>query len=337
MNEGALAAFLWHNRGMPPPAAWKSLVVLLALAGPWGGSTNAAEFRGEGDTVFLDGMIAKGDADRLRGLLNTAPELKRLSINSPGGDLHAGLQLGELVRQRKLETYVEGGVREAASAAAYVFMGGETRVIKGTRGVGVHAFYTPVNDMRRMIKQKSSDDLVRALNEFERATQESTMAVVEYVLTMLGDTRIVAEAVKSGSDDMLWPDAERLVAMKVATRKIDLAPDEIPDIDWVYDEVISGVSSWLVPGFASPDAPAADGVADPPLTERGREYVSAFLATDAATASLRTQLAALLERVKPANRAKARESIVVPAVRATIRSLRSAAERADMPTEGTPD
>ena len=314
-----------------------SSVLLLALAGPWSGTTHAAEFRGEGDTVFLDGMIAKGDVDRLRGLLNTAPDLKRLSINSPGGDLQAGLKLGELVRQRKLETYVEGGVREAASAAAYVFMGGETRVIKGTRGIGVHAFYTPANEMRRMIKQKSSDDLVRTLNEFERATQESTMAVVEYVMTMLGDTRIVAEAVKSGSDEMLWPDAGRLLAMKVVTKKIDLAPEEIPDIDWLHDEVLNGISAWLVPGYTSPDAPAADGIADPPLSERGREYVSAFLASDAATADLRTQLAALLERVKPANRAKARENLVVPAVRATIRSLRSAAEKADMPADERPE
>lgn len=292
-------------------------------------SARAADFRGEEDTVYLDGTIAKGDADRLRAMLNAAPQLKRLSINSPGGDLTAGLELGEFVRSRKLETYVEGGVREAASAAAYVFMGGDVRTVKGTRGVGVHAFYTPEREMRKLIKQKSSDDLVKALNEFERSTQESTMAVVEYVAKMIGDTKIVAEAVKSGSDAMLWPDIERLLSMKVATRKIDLTPEETPDIDWLVDEVLNGLAAWLAPGYQSPDAVPEGEAAEPPLNERGREILGAYIATERSAEDLRTQLTAILERVKPANRLRARELIVQPAVRSTIRSVRGAAERAD--------
>jgi hypothetical protein len=291
-------------------------------------TARAADFRAEGDTVYLDGEIAKGDVDRLRGFLNVDPTVKRLSINSPGGDLETGLKLGEFVRQKKLETYVEGGVREAASAAAYVFMGGESRVIKGPRGIGVHAFYTPAKQVRAMVKQKSSDDLVKALNEFERATQESTMAVVEYVLTMIGDTKIVGEAVKSGSDEMLWPTAERLVAMKVATKTIDLTPEETPDINWLYDEVITGLSAWLAPGYQAVDD-APDGVVDGPLSDRGRDYVAAFLGSDVGLDDLRSQLETLLERVKPANRLKARELLVIPAVRSTIRSLRGAAEKAE--------
>ena len=310
--------------------AFAAAVLLpLLVRGP---SLLAADFRGEGDTVYLDGEIAKGDVDRLRGLLNTDATLVRLSINSPGGDLETGLRLGELVRQRKMETYAEGGVREAASAAAYVFLGGVTRVLKGPRGIGVHAFYTPAKEVRKMVKQKTSDDLVKAINEFERATQESTMAVVEYVLAMIGDTRIVAEAVKSGSEEMLWLDADKLLALKVITKKVDLTPEEIPDASWLHDEVTTGIGAWLAPGYQSPDAVDEDGTPDPPLTERGRDYVTAFLGNEAAMADLRGQLDRILERIKPANRAKARELIVLPAVRSTIRSLRSAAEKAESPT-----
>jgi hypothetical protein len=303
-----------------------------------GPGATAAEFRAEGDTIYLDGPIAKGDVDRLRGIAISAPQITRLSINSPGGDLDAGLKLGEYVRQRKLETYVEGGVREAASAAAYVFMGGETRVVKGPRGVGVHAFYTPNNEMRRLIKQKSSDDLIKALNEFERSTQESTMAVVEYVIKMIGDTRIVGDAVKSGSDQMLWPNTDKLIELKVATKKIDLTPDEMPTIDWLYDEVLTGVSAWLVPGYAAPPVVLPDGTSelDAPLSERGRDYLSAFLASEDALADLRTQLAAILERNAPPSRGRAREQIILPAIRSTIRHLQEAADRpesTDGPTE----
>ncbi len=285
---------------------------------------SAADFRVEGETLLLDGTILRGDADTFRGMLGSNPDVKRVSINSPGGDLLTGLKLGEIIRERKLETYVEGGVREAASAAAYAFMGGQTRVIKGTRGVGVHAFYTPATQVRAMVKQKSGDELVATLNEFERSTQESTMAVVEYVIAMIGDTRIVAEAVKSGSDAMLWLGTDRLIDMKVATKKVELRPDEIPDADWAFGETVTALALWLTPDAVGPNA----GADERPLDERERSTLEAYLANESAQAALRSQIESMLAKLAPPNRPRARDLLVAPAVQGVVRSVRASVQAA---------
>jgi hypothetical protein len=321
--------------------AFATLAAILIPLGTLGRVAHAADFRAEGDTLFLDGAIVRGDLDQCRGMLGANPEVKRVSFNSPGGDLMTGLQIGKLIRERKLETFVEGGMREAASAAAYAFMGGEKRIIKGVRGVGVHAFYTPAVQVRAMLKQKSGDELVATINEFERSTQESTMAVVEYAMTMIGDTRIVGEAVKSGSDAMLWLSADRLLELKVATEKIDLRPEEIPTVEWAVGETVATLAAWLTPGHAPADAAA--NAADPddalPLDERERATLEQYLANDAAQSALRTDIEGLLSRMNPPNRIRAREMLVLPltrsviaGVRASVRSAREA-EAAAPPAE----
>ncbi|MDZ4755734.1 MAG: hypothetical protein SGJ11_14710 [Phycisphaerae bacterium] len=305
-------ALVWHR-------LLASLVTLLFLAT---GRLHAAEIRVVDETMFLDGEIKKGDAEALKGMLDAHPAVTRLSISSPGGDLHTGLRMGALVRKRALETYVEGGEREAASAAAYVFMGGEKRVVKGNRGIGVHAFYTPTSDVRRMIKQKFGDELIATLNEFERATQESTMAVVEYVMTMVGDTRIVAEAVKSGSAAMLWPDAKRLLDMKVATSVVELTPEEVPDLPWFYGAVIERLGTWL------------DAQRDNALSATARDLLEAFLADDERMAKLHDDLAETLARDTPANRTTAETRLVEPIVSGIIEQIRTAAQPAPGASDG---
>lgn len=275
----------------------------------------AADLRVEGDTVFVDGELRKGDASTFAGLLAAHPELRRVSIASPGGDLATGLEMGKAVRARKLQTYVESGVREAASAAAYLFMGGAERVVKGGRGVGVHAFYTPEADLRRLIKQKHGDELLKTLNEFERRTQEATVAVVSYVTEMLGDARIVSEAVKSGSDAMVWPPTRTLLEWKVATKEIALAPEEIPDPSWAYGEVVAGLAAWLDPSRADP------------LEERAERMLERYLADPERGAALHAEIEAALLRLEPANREVARARIIEPIVRSIVEQVRSAAAR----------
>lgn len=289
-------------------------------------SAFAAEIRVEGDTLFLDGEITKDDLGTFSGLLAASPEVKRVSLNSPGGDLATGLKMGEMVRARKLATYVEGGVREAASAAAYLFMGGEERIVKGTRGVGVHAFYTPEAELRKMIKQKSGDDLLKTLNEFERRTQEGTVAVVEYVMKMTGDTRIVSEAVKTGSDAMVWPGSKALLDMKVATKVVELTPEEVPDPDWAYGEVVAGLAAWLAPGQAADGGEALD--------ETARQLLETFLADNERATRHRGDVESVLGKVAPANRDVARSKVVAPIVNGIVQQCRMASQKA---AEAAPD
>lgn len=265
----------------------------------WGSAARAAELTVEGDVLKIDGEIRPGDEGTLATILAQG-DVKTVSINSPGGDLGTGLKMGEQIRKAKLTTFVEAGVREAASAAAYIFMGGTERIVKGPRGVGVHAFFTPSREVKKMVRQKSGDELVATLNEFERRTQESTMAVVEYVMKMVEDVRIVREAVKSGSDAMTWPDANRLLDMKVATKLVEYTPDELPDGDWVYEVTVAWLAGWLDP--SRPDA----------IDEGARAILERYLADEDRAAALRRDIDTILERVNPPSRAVALDRIVRP-------------------------
>lgn len=286
------------------------LVSLLSLALVHGAP--AADLRVVGDTLVVEGELVRGDASTFAGLLAAHPELRRVSIASPGGDLATGLEMGKAIRARRLETYVEAGVAEAASAAAYLFMGGVERVVKGNRGVGVHAFYTPQPELRRLLKQQHGDDLLRTLNEFERRTQEATVAVVAYVTEMIGDTRIVSDAVRTGSDAMLWPPTKTLLEWKVATKEIPLSPEEIADPDWAYEATLEALAGWLDPSRS--DA----------LDARGLAILERFLIDDERNARLRLDLGTAFERVAPANRDQARQRIVDPFVRSIVDGIRAA-------------
>jgi hypothetical protein len=190
--------------------------------------------------------------------------------------------------------------------------------VKGRRGIGVHAFYTPAAQVRAMVKQKSGEELIAVLNEFERATQESTMAVVEYVVAMIGDTRIVAEAVKTGSDALVWPDAAKLLDLKVATKLVELAPDEIPDPAWFYGEVVAELAGRL-----------AGQVGDQPLDERAGAMLSAWLADDDRQTDFRRDLDAVLAKAAPPNRLRARIDLVPTIAAQIVEQFSVAAEAAE--------
>lgn len=108
--------------------------------------------------VLAEGIIEEDTPEKFRSFI---AEIRRMPtptvyFNSPGGNLHAGLRLGRIIRKLCLDTHVGGPYEETAehipnlkvlaergvcfSAAAYAFLGGNTRSI-GERGLlGIHQF-----------------------------------------------------------------------------------------------------------------------------------------------------------------------------------------------------
>jgi hypothetical protein len=163
-----------HRRGQPVAtegrarAALGCLVLLFHFLGiptagaADGGESLAAEFippaassrfeaapAGGGWTIFLDGRIDEGAAERLRdGLMQRGIESARVFLNSPGGLLAEGMELGRLIRQRGFSTYVgrqrENGTDTLAgacsSACVFAFIGGVYRFALPQSRIGVHRF-----------------------------------------------------------------------------------------------------------------------------------------------------------------------------------------------------
>jgi hypothetical protein len=97
-----------------------------------------------GDTtlVYLDGPIDAGAADRLSGALDGLDGKIAVWLNSPGGNLFAGMQMGRTIRRHGAWTYIidHRTLRpgECYSACGLTFLGGVYRFNDNAGRYGVH-------------------------------------------------------------------------------------------------------------------------------------------------------------------------------------------------------
>jgi hypothetical protein len=107
-------------------------------------------------TVYVSGVIDHGSPERFEALMRAGkvPVGAIIYLNSPGGDLAAGLELGRLFRKGEMRIYIdkplevvqhEGkGTPQAicVSACAYAYFGGTYRMApSGDHQFGIHQFY----------------------------------------------------------------------------------------------------------------------------------------------------------------------------------------------------
>lgn len=99
-----------------------------------------------GDSVLLlHGTFGTGSAERVRRLLDISPSVRTVALSSPGGRLREATDIAALVRQRKLDTYVD---TRCESACTFVFLAGKDRAATPNARIGFHrpsfAGLTPV-------------------------------------------------------------------------------------------------------------------------------------------------------------------------------------------------
>lgn len=105
---------------------------------------------GRGDTptvVTVVGEIEAGDQQVFRGAIGGVAE-GFVVLDSPGGDLQAGIEIGKAIRLRGLTTAVLPG-GDCASACALAWLGGRDRLLDVSGRVGFHAAYRDQNGVRR--------------------------------------------------------------------------------------------------------------------------------------------------------------------------------------------
>jgi hypothetical protein len=103
--------------------------------------SGAAGFGGPA-LVYLDGQIDPGAPDRLAKALEGIEGRIAIWLNSPGGNLFAGMQLGRLIREHGAWTYIVDFRTllpgECYSACALAFLGGVQRFNDHGARYGVH-------------------------------------------------------------------------------------------------------------------------------------------------------------------------------------------------------
>lgn len=145
------------------------------------------------------------------------PYLPRIYLHSPGGDLLAGMKLGELFRGAGVSTavgrttpdrygYWQVEPAQAASAAAFAFLGGTTREA-GPGQIGVHQFYNELARLTPNTKLFDAYDVSRH--------QVLSGILIDYVHRMGVDPRFVSIGSATPPELMHYFDNDQLDDLKV--------------------------------------------------------------------------------------------------------------------------
>lgn len=131
--------------------------IILAASG------GAIVFSDQPDVVWIVGEIESGDYFHLRRILRRN-EITTVALHSPGGSVSEALQMGAIIHDQQLTTYIPSDA-VCASACSFIFFAGQERVSDGM--LGVHQFYGPDEEARTDVIQFTVAEIVGFLNEFE--------------------------------------------------------------------------------------------------------------------------------------------------------------------------
>jgi len=202
---------------------WAILAIVFALASSIAHADEVMTFEGQPPpkpagifgtawTIFAEGDIDEEVAERFNAFLqqHQIPNGSNLVLHSPGGDLSAGMELGRVIREHALITYIGSRDSQRAmkpgyclSACALAYLGGRFRFMAAGSVYGVHRFY-------RVDGSAQDDD----------STQIVSAAVVQYIREMGADPALFSEMAAVGSDDMNRLGTDKLLALKVVNNGV---------------------------------------------------------------------------------------------------------------------
>lgn len=147
-----------------------------------------------GKELSFQGGIKYGAAEELASALEAAPDVRVLHLYSPGGRLRDALKLAQLVKERRLETYVSN---ECLSACTIVFAAGEKRWLADAAALGFHGVALP--DMTEREKRASNEEWAAIYRSFGV------------------EPSFIDKALASPSDNMWFPTFDELMTAKLVT------------------------------------------------------------------------------------------------------------------------
>ncbi len=164
--------------------------------------------------VAAQGEITPDTPEVFRQFIELSGSPYRLVFHSPGGNLIAGIQLGEMIRQTGATTMIGETVRmEAqygesettipgvcASACTFAFIGGTERFVSDDDRLGVHQFYS--SDDATM-----DSEVVQALVGFS----------LIHTLQMGVDAGVIVAASGTSPNEIHWFNREELVLFGLDT------------------------------------------------------------------------------------------------------------------------
>ena len=160
---------------------------------PDDGHFSISLMHGGTEAVFAGG-IAHGVADKIAAFLDQVPKLRAVGLWSNGGRIVEAAKVRDLIRARKLDTYV---YEQCVSAGTIAFLGGRNRYVTGDGQLGFHMSSLPD-------RIEFDDDPCRHQNLVDSAKA-------------LGIDAAFAERAYNTPQDMWFPNVVELIQSKFVT------------------------------------------------------------------------------------------------------------------------
>jgi len=183
------------------------------------------EIFGTAWTIFADGVIDADAGARLKRFIQdkSIPGKSTLVLNSPGGSVLGGIELGRVIRDYDLLTDVgrdsadtaeEMTAGECYSACALAFLGGDYRYIQQASKYGVHRFY---------FTTKGDHD--------SDAAQILSASIVQYIRDMDVEPELFGEMIMAGNKQINIIPHDELVRLNVINNGVKKTAWTIESID----------------------------------------------------------------------------------------------------------
>jgi ATP-dependent protease ClpP protease subunit len=132
------------------------------------------------DALLLEGPITAESAGVVSRLLKAKPSIRSIYLDSPGGDLLSGMQIGSLIFQAQLRTAVNYG-SQCQSACALAFIAGRQRLMLAEDAkFGFHRQYYVI-DGKVSYGPWTKD--VKQINDYLRSVESKGITAEEIVGT----------------------------------------------------------------------------------------------------------------------------------------------------------
>ena len=200
-------------------------VFFVAMMFPLTATSQASKFELNGSTLIYDTSSASNeqeqeitweDVDELDALLKFEQSIKKIELNSAGGDVEAAFYMADLIIDYELDTNVKG---TCESACTLMLLAGERRTVERGSWVGFHQSYWDAPYIQGYFERNK--DSKGWSNAFEFAswmyedTQREVLRNLQYFVERGVDAGFAIKTMKATSDDMWYPRRKELEAAGV--------------------------------------------------------------------------------------------------------------------------
>jgi hypothetical protein len=162
--------------------------------------------------MFVAGYLGTGAYMKINRVLNANPDVKTLYLESSGGVVFEGLLISNVIKAKKINTYVESF---CASACTMAFIAGADRAASPNARIGFHSSY-------KILPYAS------AFAPKEPSTVGNAVLRAAYGKAGL-EAEFINKVMATSSETMWYPTVAELKAARVITRKSSGKELELPE------------------------------------------------------------------------------------------------------------